>query len=361
MKDIQEVDLLAEGWRRRKGRQQAAYCVAMLMMLMAFSTSLSLGVDSLSPWQTFSALLSSLLPAAWTATLSHQQIEIVQDLRLPRALMAILAGGGLSIAGVAMQGITRNVLVSPFTVGISPAAAFGASLAILFGSESGSYAGSYFIIVSAFASAMICAGLVLLLSSLRGVSATMLILCGVAFTYLFGALTATIQFISSEQQLAAMIHWTFGSVNGATWPEVRLVSCVSLLTIPPILFHASALNAFASGGDEIAASLGFAVARTRLIVTLAVVLLTAAIVSFVGVIGFVGLVAPHIARLLVRGDNKVLLPFSLVVGALLVLIADLLGRMVFAPIVIPVGIVVAYIGVPIFLQLLVSRREEWGD
>jgi iron complex transport system permease protein len=361
MTQTQEGLDLAAGWRRRRHRQQAAYGIAILMLFAAFLASLDLGVVALSPWQTLSALFPSLFPASWKAAMSAGQVAIVQDLRLPRALMATIAGGGLSLAGTAMQGITRNVLVSPFTVGISPAAAFGASLAILFGSASAIHLGPYLIIGSAFTSAMICAAFVLILSSLRGVSATMLVLCGVAFTYLFGALTATIQFISSEQQLVTIVHWTFGSVNGTTWPEVRIAGFALLITAPPILLHATALNAFATGGDEIAASLGFPVAHTRLIITLAVVFLTAAIVSFVGVIGFVGLVAPHIARLIVQGDNKVLLPFSILTGALLVLVADLIGRLVFAPVVIPVGIVVAYLGVPIFLQLLISRRQEWGD
>jgi iron complex transport system permease protein len=361
MTEVNTALELEQGWSRRRHRQQAAYGIAILMLLATFLASLSLGVVSFSFWQALSAPSSDILPSSWKPSAPSYQIGLIQNLRLPRTLMAIVAGGGLSLAGAAMQGITRNVLVSPFTVGISSAAAFGASLAILFGSSGQSSSGSYLIIGSAFASALLCAGFVLLLSSLRGIGATMLVLCGVAFTYLFSALTATAQFISSEQQLAAIVHWTFGSVNGITWREVRITSCIFLVTAPPIIFHAEALNAFATGGDEIAASLGFSVARTRLIVTLAVVFLTAAIVSFVGVIGFVGLVAPHIARLLVQGDNKVLLPFSILTGALLVLSADLIGRLIFAPVIVPVGIVVSYLGVPIFLQLLISRKQEWGD
>jgi iron complex transport system permease protein len=256
-----------------------------------------------------------------------------------------------------MQGITRNPLVSPYTVGISPAAAFGASLAILSGVGS-LLSGPYLIVAAAFASAVLCATLVLAFSALRGVSASMLVLGGVGLTYLFSALTASVQFVATEQQLAAIVQWTFGSLNGATWNEVAIAGCILLIGAPLLQWQAWALNAFAAGGDEIAASLGFAVGRVRALVTIVAVMMTAAIVSFTGVIGFVGLVAPHIARLLIGGDHRWLLPFSAIVGALLVLLSDMAGRLLFAPVIIPVGIVVAYVGVPLFLHLLLSSRHK---
>ena len=213
----------------------------------------------------------------------------------------------------------------------------------------------------AFAAAMLCAAAVLALASLRGVNAMVLVLAGVAFTYLFGALTATLQFFASEQQLAAIVHWTFGSLNGRTWHEVAVAGAVCLVCTPVMLAHVGALNAFSAGGDDVAASLGVAVARARIAVTLAAVLSSAAIVSFTGVIGFVGLVAPHIARLLIGGDHRALLPFAAVVGALLVLLADMAGRLLFAPVMVPVGIVVAFLGVPLFLHLLLTRRNEMSS
>lgn len=257
-----------------------------------------------------------------------------------------------------MQGITRNPLVSPYTLGISPAAAFGASIAILLGWNTLASTGAWWTVALAFASAMSCAAAVLALASLRGVSAMVLVLAGVAFTYLFGALTAALQFFASEQQLAAIVHWTFGSLNGRTWEEVSVAGGVWLVCAPVMLAHAGALNAFSAGGDDVAASLGVAVARARIAITLAAVMCSAAIVSFTGVIGFVGLVAPHISRLLIGGDHRALLPFAALVGALLVLLADMAGRLLFAPVVVPVGIVVAFLGVPLFLHLLLTRRNE---
>lgn len=346
---------------RQSRRQWILGLSAVVILFAVVMTSAALGVERLTPRQVLRAGLASWLPEQWLRDLSPMQIAVVQNLRLPRTIMAVISGAGLAMAGVAMQGITRNPLVSPYTLGISPAAAFGASIAILLGWNSLAHSGPYITVAMAFTSASLCALIVLGLASLRGVTSMMLILGGVALTYLFGALTATVQFASNEQQLAAIVHWTFGSLNGRTWDEAAIAGCVWVLCAALLWTQAAALNAFAAGGDDAAATLGFAVARTRVIVTLAAVMCSAAIVSFTGVIAFVGLVAPHIARMLIGADHRVLLPFSAVIGALLVLLADLIGRLVFAPVVVPVGIVIAYIGVPLFLHLLMTRRQEMSS
>ncbi|OWY27353.1 FecCD family ABC transporter permease [Herbaspirillum robiniae] len=338
--------------RRRRRLWLAAAAVA-LLLLMALA-SLCLGARGIAPGEVLRILL---LPQRWQAGIADAPRAVLLELRLPRTVMALAAGAGLALSGAAMQGITRNPLVSPYTVGISPAAAFGASLAILAGAGGHAF-GPYLIVAAAFACAVSCAAMVLAFAALRGVSATMLVLGGVGLTYLFGALTASVQFVASEQQLAAIVQWSFGSLNGITWREVSVCGVVLLACAPVLLAHAWALNAFAAGGDDAAAALGFPVRRVRAVVTVAAVMTTASIVSFTGVIGFVGLVAPHIARLVVGGDHRWLLPFSAATGALLVLAADLAGRLLFAPVIIPVGIVVAYIGVPLFLHLLLSSRHK---
>lgn len=350
--------VLEEAFRRHRLRRWLIMATGVVVLVAAIIASTGLGVQSLSLGQSARALLAPLLPTDWTLDLSPLQIDVVQKLRAPRTLLAAIGGASLALAGASLQGITRNALVSPFTLGISSAAAFGASLAILAGWGDLVGFGPYWTVVAAFACALFCAVLVLGFSAMRGVTAMMLILGGVGLNYLFSAATTTVQFVATEQQLAAIIQWSFGSLNGAAWLEVAIVGGI-LLIVGPILFaHAWALNAFAAGGDEVAASLGFSVKRTRAVVTIGAVLLTAGIVSFAGVIGFVGLVAPHIARLLIGGDHRVFLPFAAITGAVLVVIADLIGRLAFAPVVIPVGIVVAYLGVPLFLHLLVTRRRE---
>jgi iron complex transport system permease protein len=343
---------LYQRWDRHRSRRRLIVFATSILVVLAFAVSLGWGGAGIGLGQA----LRALLPPAWNGDASPVQLEVVRDLRVPRALMAIIAGAGLAISGAAMQGVTRNILVSPYTLGVSPAAAFGAAMAILIGSLHG--AGPFWIVGAAFLSALLCAGFVLSLSALRGVGSTTLVLSGVGLTYLFAAMTSAAQFFGTEQQLAAIVHWTFGSLNGATWSEASVAGGILLLAAPLVLAHAPALNAFAAGDDEVAASLGVAVIRTRLLVTVAAVLMTAGIVSFVGVIGFVGLVAPHIGRMTIGGDYKTLLPHAGLIGALLLLVADLIGRIAFAPVIIPVGIVVAFIGVPLFLQLLLTRQQE---
>jgi iron complex transport system permease protein len=366
MKTDFSTTMLIQALQHHQRRNALAMIAGVMLLIAAMAMAGSLGAQRLGMATSLRALFAPLLPAAWLSDIPAWQIALLQQLRLPRIIMATVAGAGLALAGVAMQGITRNPLVSPYTVGISPAAAFGASLAILSGATgagagiAGAWSGLYLTVAAAFASAVLCATLVLAFSALRGVSATMLVLGGVGLTYLFSALTASVQFVATEQQLAAIVQWTFGSLNGSTWNEVAVAGGILLLGAPLLQWHAWALNAFAAGGDDIAASLGFAVGRVRTVVTVVAVMITAAVVSFTGVIGFVGLVAPHIARLLIGGDHRWLLPFSAIVGALLVLLSDMAGRLLFAPVIIPVGIVVAYVGVPLFLHLLLSSRHKAG-
>ena len=345
----------------QRQRRLGLMALAAGLLLFVALLSLSLGSVTLTATRLVQGWLAALGLAsdAWRFTASEWLV--LGSLRLPRTAMALVTGAGLAMAGVAMQGITRNPLVSPYTLGVSPAAAFGASLAILFGLSQLPGWGGVLTVLCAFAAATVCAVVVLGLAAVRGVSPVVLVLAGVGLTYLFGALTASVQFIASEQQLAAIVHWTFGSLNGCTWHEVALAGGAWLMVLPLLLSNAAALNALAGGGDDVARTLGFAVTRVRATVTLAAVFSAAAIVSFTGVIGFVGLVAPHMARLVIGGDHRWLLPFSALAGALLVLLADLIGRLAFAPVVVPVGIVVAFIGVPLFLHLLLTRRHEIGS
>lgn len=353
------ADLVA-ALSRQAGRRSLLVIASLLALLAAAIISTGSGVASLSFGDTAISLLSPILPAAWSSNIAAVDKAILLQLRLPRTVMAMIAGAGLSLAGVGLQGITRNPLVSSYTLGISSAAAFGASLAIVLGVGAGGSAGPAWIVGGAFTAAMICAAAVLGVSAMRGVTPIMLILGGVGLNYLFDALTANVQFLASDTQLASVVHWTFGSLNGATWSQASIAGSALFLVLIVLQKHAWALNAFSAGGDEVTASLGFSVGRTRVVVTIASVLVTAVIVSFTGKIGFVGLVAPHIARMLIGPDHRLLLPFGALIGAILLLIADLIGRLAFAPVIIPVGIVVAYLGVPIFIHLLLTRRQDFA-
>ncbi|MEV6983221.1 iron ABC transporter permease [Sphaerisporangium sp. NPDC051017] len=281
--------------------------------------------------------------------------DIVAGLRLPRVLVAAAAGAALSLAGVVMQAILRNPLVSPFTLGVSPAAAFGAALVIVL---SGGAGNGFLATVAAFVTAAAAALVVLGLAHTKSsgqITATVLLL-GIALTQLFEAATSAMQFVADQNTLAAIVRWTFGSVNEATWGDFQAIGIVTVLSAVIIMINAKHLNAIAFAGEDAARSLGANVTLIRFGLIALSVLLAAVVVSLCGVIGFVGLVGPHIARLIIGPDHRHLVPFSIVTGALLLATADTVGRIVLAPIVVPVGIVIAVVGAPLFIYLILSRR-----
>jgi iron complex transport system permease protein len=281
---------------------------------------------------------------------------IVQHLRLPRIVMGLLAGAGLAIAGGVMQGALRNPLVSSFTMGVVSGAALGASVAIILGFGMVG-AERYIIIINAFLFALGTTFLILALGRLRGTTPESFILVGIALLFFFGAGTASLQYIATEAQLAAVVHWAFGTLTGSAWENILIVLAVQVICFPLLIKYSWDLNTMASGGDEVATSLGVNCGRVRVTVMALGALITATIISFTGIIGFVCLVAPHITRLLIGSDHRFLLPGAALVGATLLLVADTIGRTVFLPIVIPVGIVISFVGAPFFFFLLMSRRR----
>lgn len=288
----------------------------------------------------------------------NMEQKVIVFLRLPRIILSVLAGMGLAVSGTIMQGITKNPMASPFTIGISSAAACGASIAMIFGISlfSNSNLG---IISNAFIFAILCAIFVYSISIKLGMKPEAIILSGIAINYLFSAVTSTIHFYADDHQLASAVQWTFGSINGAKWSHVLLLGVILSVSLCVFMRHSWILNAMVSGGDEMAKTLGINPDKSRTVVGVFSVFLTAAIVSFTGVIGFVGLVAPHIARLMVGGDHRFLIPYSAIFGGILLLVSDTIGRTLLAPINIPVGIVVSYLGVPLFIHLIIQNRKEY--
>lgn len=283
--------------------------------------------------------------------------KIILLLRMPRILLAILAGVGLAVAGAAMQSVTRNYLVSPFTLGISSAAAFGASVCIVFGT------GMFFqselgMIVCAFAASCGCGMIVYGISRQVGITPGSIVLVGIALNYLFSAMTATIEFFAKEHKLEAVVQWTFGSFNRATWECVFLTFIIIAVCFSIIMFYCLPLNAMASNDDETVKSLGINAERMRTIIGLLAVFMTATVISFTGVIGFVGLIAPHMARFIIGSDHRFYLPFAAVMGALLLLLSDTIGKFILYPVNIPVGIVISFLGVPLFVHLILSKNKR---
>jgi len=284
---------------------------------------------------------------------------VVWEIRLPIALMAVVVGAALSAAGAQMQTILANPLASPFTLGISAAAGFGAALAVVLGVSIVPTLAGYVIPVNAFLMAMAAALLIHVFSRLRGVTTETIILLGIALVFTFNALLALLQYLASEQALAAVVFWTMGSLVKATWEKVAVVAIVLAVTIPLFARQVWALTALRLG-DEKAASFGVSVGRLRLQTILLVSLLAAIPVSFVGTIGFIGLVGPHVARMLVGEDQRYFLPAAMLSGALILSATSVVSKALIPGAILPIGVITALVGVPFFVSLIFSsKRRAW--
>jgi len=336
-------------------RKMLFLLLGIFLLLIISLVAVCAGSADLSFTDVLTALAARFLPGVEAPQFND---AVLWNLRLPRIIMGVVAGIGLAISGTQMQGITRNPLVSPFTLGISSAAALGASLIIMFGIGFAG-TGTLLIIGNAFLFAMLSTLIVFGLSKLKGASPETLILAGIALSYFFGALTSIVQFFAPEQTLMAMVHWTFGTFTGVTWGEIGIVALVVALCVPIFLKYSWDLNAMVSIGDETAKGLGVNTQRVRSVSLVLSAFITATVISFTGIIGFVGLVAPHITRYLVGGDHRFLLPGSCIIGAILMVGADTIGRTIASPIIFPISIVVSFLGVPLFLYIMLTRKQDY--
>ncbi len=282
---------------------------------------------------------------------------VIWGLRLPVALMAVAVGAMLGVAGAEMQTILNNPLADPFTLGLSSAASFGAALAIVLGWSLIPGVGGLFVTVNAFVMAMLTSLGLFAFTRLRGVSPEAMILVGIAMLFTFNALLMFLQYGASEIQLAQLIFWQMGSLARATWEKVGI--CVALLAIvlPYFIYKSWALTALRMGEDK-AAALGVNVSGLRLAVLAGVSLLSAVAVSFVGAIAFVGLVGPHIARLIVGEDQRGFLPLSALCGALILSGTSIASKSITPGVVYPIGMITSLIGIPFFISLILTQRKR---
>ncbi len=335
--------MLAEHGRGLAKRRLIVIGLAVCCAL-AFALDLATGPSALSPLR----IVLGLIDPSILAPAEH---AIVFQIRLPYALMAMLVGAALALAGAEMQTVLDNPLASPFTLGVSSAASFGASLAIVFGVGFTMVPQGLLTSVNAFVFAF---GSVLLLQALakaqRG-GVQSIVLFGIALVFAFNALTALVQFVSSQEALQQLVFWTMGSLSRATWSAVTIMGVVVAGVTPFSMLAARGLTALRLGEDR-AMSFGIDAARLRFASLLRASLLAATAVAFVGVVGFIGLVAPHIARLLVGEDHRVFLPASILSGVLLMSLASAASKTLVPGALLPVGIVTAVIGVPVFLALI---------
>jgi iron complex transport system permease protein len=288
---------------------------------------------------------------------------VIWNIRMVRIVGALFAGAGLAVAGVVMQCILRNPLASPFTLGISSASAFGASFAIIFlGAGSSitsivSINNPYVTTLCAFLFSLLATGSILLLTKITKVSAETMILAGVAISVMFSAGLSFMQYIATDSQLGNIVAWTFGDLGKATWSWNTLILVVLLPIILYFFYKRWDYNAL-DAGEDTAKGLGVNTERERIVGMVLASVLSAFIVSFFGIIAFVGLLGPHIARMIIGSDHRYLIPLSVILGAMILIIADGVGQVILYPSVIPVGIITSMLGGPLFIYLLIRRYRK---
>jgi len=329
------------------GRHRAASLLLVASAIIAFILSVRFGSVSLS--------LAEVIQA-FTGSGPSVNRQIIVELRVPRALMGLLVGGGLALAGGVFQALLRNPLAEPYILGISGGAATGAVLVLAAGWMT---AVSWALPVAAFAGAAIAITLVfgVALSADRRMDVRVLLLSGVVVGAFFSACITLVFALSDAATLRSAVIWMMGSLGGSTWRTVTIVSVYTLPIAGLLISLARPLNLMAIG-DETAHHLGVSVERVKRTAYAGASLIAAAGVAFVGVIGFVGLVVPHAVRIVVGGDHRLLLPLSFITGGTFLILADLLARTALAPSEIPIGVITAFVGVPFFLLLL--RRSLRG-
>ncbi|CUY20517.1 TPA: FecCD family ABC transporter permease [Serratia marcescens] len=330
---------------RHRLLMMGALALAILGSLLLDFTMGPSGLSLSSLWQTL------LDPAAADAGTR----VIVWDIRLPYALMAVVVGFALGLAGAEMQTILNNPLASPFTLGVSSAAAFGAALAIVLGIGIPGIPDQWFISANAFIFALFAALMLDGITRWTRVATSGVVLFGIALVFTFNALVSMMQFIASEDTLQGLVFWTMGSLARASWDKLGILFGVFAVLLPLSMMSSWKLTALRLGEDR-AVSFGIDVRRLRLATLLRISILSALAVAFVGPIGFIGLVAPHIARMIFGEDHRFYLPASALIGALVLSMASVASKNLVPGVIIPVGIVTSLVGVPFFLSIILRHR-----
>ncbi|MCB6178982.1 iron ABC transporter permease [Rhodobacter sp. Har01] len=335
-------------YARRIRRRGAAVLAAALALVALLIADLVTGPSGMP--------LAELNRALWAGPGGEDRAAaaILWQIRMPQTIMATLVGASLGLAGLMMQTILANPLASPFTLGFSAAAGFGAALSILFGGLS-PLPQWVETPLAAFAMTLLSTGLIYLVARLKGAQPEVLVLAGIAVLFFFQALQSLVQFMASPEVLQQIVFWLFGSLLKASWTSVQVAGAILALCLPLVLRDAWNLTALRTG-DANAAALGLDVNRLRRRAFLLVAALTAGAVSFTGTIGFVGLIAPHVARAAVGEDHRFALPMAALTGAVILVAASVLGKLISPGAVIPVGIITAVAGIPMLLAVLLTLK-----
>ncbi|MDR0523610.1 MAG: iron ABC transporter permease [Candidatus Methanoplasma sp.] len=336
--------------------RRALFIASALAFLLALvGWSITLGTSGISAADAYAAVANALLPG--TFDVSDQTMRIVVNLRAPRVLMAVFAGSALAIGGCLTQAMLKNPLATPYTLGVSSGAGFGAALSILFGINI--LGGAWGTVANAFAFSLIPIAIVFAASRARPISPTAMILCGVAVSYMFSAANTIFQFFGEANAVKSVVFWMVGDLNGVGLWSVPYVAAPMLAVFAASMLLSKRMNLMRMG-DDTARGFGVNAGAMRMGSMVMACALTAATVSFTGAIGFVCLLAPQISRIFVGTDMRYLIPASALTGACMLSVADMAAKTVMAPIMLPVGAVTALVGGPVLVLMLLAGRQPGG-
>jgi len=351
MENIKTIEDLDAYHKKRKRISIIVVIAAVLGLVLAFFVALWWGGN-------FDLTISQIINVLFGKTYSEQERFVVMDVRVPRLLCCIFVGAALSTSGLVMQSLFRNPMASPSVLGISSGAAFGAALAMAFGV--GGFMGAFMVPGMAFIFCFITMFLVYMLARTKyGVAKTTLLLSGIAMGAFFSGLISVLQYMVDTDALAQIVYWTMGSFKDCGWNSFQIVLIPVVIGLLIVAFYARELNLISSGEDQ-AANMGVNVKRTRIIMMIATSLMVGGSVAISGVIGFVGLIVPHIFRMLVGPNHVLLIPLCIFGGGIFMIVMDTIAKSAFA-IPFPVGVLTALIGAPFFIYIMRTRKREMWD
>ncbi|MCK4258132.1 MAG: iron ABC transporter permease [Halanaerobiales bacterium] len=334
--------------------------ILLILLLLSMLYFITLGPANISIAEVYGVLLKKI-------GLSNKEYSgfiegVILQLRMPRVLLAVITGLALGSSGVVMQSLLNNPLASPYTLGVSSGSAFGAGLSIvlggvIFGGKFAKY-GSWTIIFGAFLMGLLTILLINAIASMKGGSASVLILSGVALSYLFSAGVSLLKYLTDHEQLRELTVWLMGGLYRAEWIDIIILTPIVLLGVLVLYKFAWDINTL-NAGEEVAKNLGINVEKLRRNGCVITAFLTSSVIAFTGIIGFIGLIAPHICRMVIGNDNRFLIISSGLLGAIILLAADTVARIIINPAELPVGIITSICGVPFFLYLVIKKRRSY--
>lgn len=348
---------------RRYTRRRVLFVSACLLLAFLFlGLSVYVGARDVGFFDVYRYMWDHLMGVQYPVG-SDEAISdyVICNVRMPRAVFALIAGAGLAVGGAIMQNVMNNPLADPYTTGISSGACFGVAVAVILGvsvSISSQFE-NFGVILNAFIFALIPMVFILVVGSRVQSSPATLILAGVAISYILNAFTTVLMMMTNEETLAVVYRWQVGSLSEITWSSIPLMATINIAGIFVALYIARKLNVLALGDDS-AKALGLNVYNLRLVCLMVISFMVASVVCYAGIISFVGLISAHIVRILIDSDNRFVIPASAAIGALFMIAADTIARYLSPQDAIPVGVMLSFIGSPIFLYLIIrQKRAVW--